>query len=160
MLGKSLMQLLSNPMIIGLIAGFTASLLGWKLPKPVAQTVGLFAMATGALSLFVIGSTLVGLPLRGMLMKVTPIVVGKLILHPLAVFLCLLATPWLGMPPLDADLRMAATLMAAMPMLAIYPILAQMYGEEDLSAAALLVTTVASFFSLSGLLWLLKVVPT
>ena len=39
-------------------------------------------------------------------------------------------------------------------MMSIYPILAQSYGRRDLGAAALLVTTVASFFSLSGLIWL------
>lgn len=50
-------------------------------------------------------------------------------------------------------------LVAAMPMMGIYPILAQAYGQEDFSAAALLVTTVASFFTLSGLLWLLRHLP-
>jgi hypothetical protein len=49
----------------------------------------------------------------------------------------------------------AAVLLAAMPMMGIYPILAQSYGKEDLGAAALLVTTIASFFSLSGLIWLM-----
>ena len=157
-IGQSLARLFSNPMIIGLMAGITYSLLGWKLPKPVVQTVNLFAMTTGALALFFIGCTLVGLPIRGMLRKVSLVVVGKLILHPLAVFLSLAVLPRLGMPPLDPDLRMAAIVMAAMPMLSIYPILAQIYGQEDFSAAALLIATVASFFTLSGLLWVLKVV--
>jgi uncharacterized membrane protein YfbV (UPF0208 family) len=49
--------------------------------------------------------------------------------------------------------------MAAMPMLSIYPILAQIYGQEDFSAAALLIATAASFYTLSGLLWALRVVP-
>ena len=57
------------------------------------------------------------------------------------------------------NLKMAAILMAAMPMLFIYPILVQIYGQEDFSAAALLVATVASLFTLSGLLWVLRVVP-
>jgi hypothetical protein len=41
-------------------------------------------------------------------------------------------------------------------MFGIYPILTQKHGHEGLSAAALLVTTMASFFSLNGLLWLLQ----
>jgi hypothetical protein len=159
LIGKSLLRLLRNPMIIGMLAGIVFSLLGWKLPRPLAQTVSMFAITTGALSLFFIGCTLAGLPMRGMVGKVMPVVVGKLILHPLAVFLALAVLPLLGMPALDHDLRMAAVLMAAVPMLSIYSILAQIYGQEDFSAAALLVTTIVSFFTLNGLLWVLKVVP-
>jgi uncharacterized membrane protein YfbV (UPF0208 family) len=51
---------------------------------------------------------------------------------------------------------MAAVILASVPMMGIYPILAQSYGKEDLGAAALLVATVVSFFSLSGLIWLVK----
>ena len=39
-----------------------------------------------------------------------------------------------------------------MPMMGIYPILAQAYGQ-GISAAALLVAIVVSFFTSSGLLW-------
>ncbi|MFZ6772613.1 hypothetical protein ACO0LB_07805 [Undibacterium sp. SXout7W] len=53
-------------------------------------------------------------------------------------------------------ISMAANLLSAMPMLGIYPILAQVYGKENFTATALLVTTIASFFSLSDLLWLSK----
>jgi malonate transporter and related proteins len=53
-------------------------------------------------------------------------------------------------------LRTAAIALAAMPMLGIYPVLAQKHGHEGFCAAALLVTTVASFFTLSGLLWWLS----
>ena len=38
-----------------------------------------------------------------------------------------------------------AVLLGAMPMMGIYPILAQAYGHEGISAAALLVATVVSF---------------
>lgn len=154
--GQSLKRLAGNPMIIGLAAGLAVSLLEWKLPDPVLRTVNLFAMSSGALSLFVIGGTLVGLPLRGMGKDIAPIAMGKLILHPLAVLLALLALSWLGLPAMESSLRTAAVLMAAMPMMGIYPILAQAYGQEDFSAGALLVTTIASFFTLSGLLWFLK----
>ena len=53
-----------------------------------------------------------------------------------------------------------AVLMAAMPMMGIYLILAQANGQEDFSAAALLVTTLGSFFTLSGLLWVFRHAPT
>jgi predicted permease len=143
------------PMVIALALGLAASLFAWIPPGPVAHTVNLFAQASGALSLFVIGGTLVGLPLRGIGPRVVPIAVGKLAGHPLAVLLVASVLPWIGMPPLDPPLRSGAVLMAAMPMLGIYPILAQGYGLAERSAAALLITTVLSFFTLSGSLWLL-----
>ena len=101
-----------------------------------------------------IGGTLVALPMRGLGSKVAPIAVGKLMLHPLAVGLAVLALPALGMPVLDPALRAAAVLTAAVPMMGIYPIFAQAYGHEDVGAASMLVATVASIFTLSGLLWM------
>jgi predicted permease len=155
-LAQSLAKLSRNPLFIALAAGMAVSLSGWKLPAPLAQTVGMFASASGALSLFVIGGALVGLPMAGMAQRVGPIVLGKLLLHPLLVWLAILALPYLGLVPLPDDLRMAAVLLAAMPMMGIYATLAQAYGQEDFSAAATLLATVASFFTVSGLLWALR----
>ncbi|CAD5375147.1 Permease [Rubrivivax sp. A210] len=153
-LRQSLQRLARNPMIIGLALGIAVSLSGLTPPGPLTRTVDLFAVTSGALSLFVIGGTLVGLPMRRMGLKVAPIAAGKLLAHPLLMGGLGLALPLLGGPALDPSLRTAALVIAAMPMMSIYPILAQAYGKEDLAAAALLVTTLASFFTLSGLLWL------
>jgi len=152
---QSAVRLAANPIILGLASGLLVSLIGWQLPQALARTINMFAMASGALSLFVIGGALVGLPMQGMGRKVMPIVLGKLLIHPALVLLALLALPVLGLPALDPSLRTAAILMAAMPMMGIYPILAQAYGQESFSSAALLVTTVCSFFTLSTLLWLM-----
>lgn len=144
------------PLVLGLLAGLSINLLGWSLPGPLARSVTLFAQATGALSLFVIGGTLVGLPLRGMGPGVLAIALGKLVGHPLAVLGAAAALSWLGMAPPTPSLLTAGVLMAAVPMLSIYPILAQGYGLADRSAAALLVATVLSFATLSAALWLLQ----
>jgi hypothetical protein len=152
--GQSLKRLAVNPVIIALVAGLLVSLMRWQLPEPVLRAVNLFAVSSAGLSLFVIGGTLVGLPLGGMGQQIMPIVLGKLVLHPLAVFAAVMALPLVGFPALEPSLRLAAVLLAAMPMMSIYPILAQSYGKENLGAAALLATTVVSFFSLSGLIWL------
>jgi hypothetical protein len=92
-----------------------------------------------------------------MVRSAVPITAGKLFLHPLAVFGAAFLACRIGLPALDPKLLSAAILMAAMPMLGIYTILAHRYGQETKSAAALLLATMVSFFSLSGLLWLLKV---
>jgi malonate transporter len=156
LVGQSLARLAANPIIIAVAAGLAASLVGWNMPAPVERTVTLFAMSSSALSLFVIGGSLVGLPIGGLGRQAIPVAAVKLLVHPLAVLGGVVALPLLGLPALDPALRTAAVLMAAMPMMSIYPILAQAYGEEDFAAAALLVTTVASFFTLSCLLWVLQ----
>jgi malonate transporter and related proteins len=156
---QALRHLVSNPMVLAIAAGMAASALGWRLPGPLARTVDLFASASGAVSLFAIGGTLVGLPLAGLANRVVPIAAGKLLLHPLAVGSMVLLLPLLGLPALDPTLRTAAVLMAAMPMMGIYPILAQAYGQDHFAAPAMLATTVASFFSLTAVFWLLGSLP-
>jgi len=148
--------LLRNPMVLALVAGLGAAALGLKLPAPMEKSVGLFAQASAALSLFVIGGSLAGLGLAGMRRQVAAIAVGKLVLHPLLTFAALWGLEALGMPPLDAKLRVGVVLAAACPMFGIYPILAQKHGHEGLAAAALLGTTVASFFTISAALWALR----
>lgn len=158
-LRQSLRNLVRNPMVQGLLAGLLVSLLDWKLPAPVARTVTLFAQASGALSLFVIGGALVGLKTQGLRRQVAQIAVGKLLLHPLAVLGVLLALEAAGLVAMEPKQRIGAVLSAAMPMLGIYPILAHKHGHEGLAAAALLGTTAASFVSISALLWLFQQVP-
>jgi predicted permease len=153
---EALRKLARNPLVLSVAAGLVFSILGWHLPSPLARTVDLFGKACAGLSLFVIGGTLVGLPLAGLGLQAIPVVAGKLLAHPLAVLLAVSMLPLVGMAPLAPPLRAAALLMAAMPMMGIYPMLAQQYGEADRSAAALLVCTIASFFTLNIWIWLLR----
>ena len=150
---QSLTRLARNPLIIGLAAGLLVSLSGWQLPQGLQRTVDLFAAASAALSLFVIGGSLVGLPLRGMLRAVAPVVAVKLLGFPALVFVAVQALPLLGIPPLSPALQQAAVLMAAMPMMGIYPVLALQYGLQGLAASAMLVATAVSFVTINLLLW-------
>jgi malonate transporter and related proteins len=149
---QTLRGLLRNPLIIAIVAGFLVSASGLQIPSPVSRTVNLFAQASSALSLFVIGGSLVGLQLQGLRTAVAQIGIGKLVLHPL----CLLAVMTWVVPLDDPHLKAALLLTGAMPTMGIYTILAQRHGHEGLASAALLVGTMASFFTLSGLLWLLR----
>ena len=144
-----------NPLVLGLAAGLLAAFVGLRLPAPIERTVGLLAQASAPLSLFVIGGSLAGLRLRGMGRAVARIAVGKLIAHPLLAMGMLALLAALGLPLQDPALRTGLIVTAACPMFSIYPILAGRHGEEGLAAAALLGTTVASFFSISALMgWL------
>jgi predicted permease len=150
-LRQSARGIVRNPMIHGIALGFLFSLFGWRLPEPVAKAVNLFAMSTAAISLMVIGGSLVGIAARGMARDVGAIAAGKLLLHPLAVLLMVVL-----LPPMERELQTAVVIMAAVPMLGIYPILAQKHGHDSMAAAAQLGTTVLSFFTLTSLLWLLQ----
>jgi malonate transporter and related proteins len=147
---QSLGQLARNPVILAIIAGFGVALLAIPISGPLASTINMLALSSAAVSLFVIGGSLVGLQVKGLRRDVSAIALGKLLLHPLAVGLMV----WL-VPPADAMLRAAAVVFAGVPMLSIYPILAQKYGFEGFCAAALLLATVLSFVTISVILWLL-----
>jgi predicted permease len=151
-LRQTLIGLVKNPLIIGIAGGFVCSASGLHLPAPLSRTMTLFAQASGALSLFVIGGSLVGLKVQGLKGSVVHIAAGKLLVHPLLMGITL----WWVVPVDDPALRAAALISAAVPMMGIYTILSQRHGHEAPSAAALLVTTVCSFFTLSGLLWVLQ----
>ena len=150
-LAQSLRGIVRNPMIHGIALGFLFSVLGWHLPAPMQRAIDLLAMSCAAISLFVVGGSLVGLQLRGLGSDVIAVAAGKLLLHPVAVLAVVLL-----MPGMEHDLQRAVVLMAAVPMLSIYPILAQKHGHDAMAAAAQLGTTVMSFFTLTSLVWLLK----
>lgn len=158
-LWQTAQRLVRNPMILAILAGLVVSATGVHMPDVVKRTVSLFSGATGGLALFIIGGNLVGLTMTGMRLQVSAIAVGKLVLHPFAVAIALALLPAFGLPDVTGDLRLAALLSAAMPMLGIYSLLAQRHGHEGFTAAALLGTTAASFFSISLLLWLTGVNP-
>lgn len=143
------LNLARNPMILAILAGVALSALGLKLPLPAARAIELLGSTAAPVALFYIGGTLAGLKVKLAAGDIGFIVAGKLVLHPLLVYLAFLALPLDG-----AALQTAAVLNACMPMMSIYPILAQKYGQEGLCAAALVATTVTSFFTISGFLWL------
>lgn len=144
-------SLLKNPLIIAIVLGFISSLLQIRLPAIAAKVIDMFAAASGVVALFVIGGTLVGLKVTTNLPRIAWVTFGKLIIHPLAVSALLLV-----FTPQDPMLRTAAVVIAALPMLSIFPIIGQKYDEEEWTASTLLVATVTSFFTLSAVLLFLS----
>lgn len=151
-LRRTLARMIRNPLLIGILAGVVVAVSGVSLPEPLFKSIDMLASASAPTALFVIGGTLYGLRPEGMMNDVCQVVTGKLILHPLLVLLMLW---WL--PPLDPSLATAAVLFASAPMVTVYPILGQYYGYGKLCTASLVLATLLSFASISGLLWLLEV---
>lgn len=150
-LRQTLTRLLKNPIVLAIVAGFVAAGLGWQPPTIAAKAIDMAAMASAPVALFAIGGALVGQKVRGMVGDLSLIAAGKLLIHPLAVFAMLLV-----LPPMDPTLQLAAVLFASAPMFTIYPIFGQKYGQEGMCAAALVVTTLLSFVTLSVVVGLLQ----
>lgn len=140
---RSLAALVRNPMIIAIALGTALGLLGWQLPQVAGRAMQMLAAVASPVALFVVGGTLVGLRLSGVLRDVAELAAFKLLLHPLAVLLFL----WL-LPPLAPELRLAALAFAAMPTATLVSVLAQRHQCGDLCAAALMLATLASFGTL------------
>lgn len=137
-------RMVKNPILWAIVAGVVASLLNLQLPKPLMQTLDLLARASAALALLFIGGTLASSQLRGKSQGIGWVVAGKLVLMPVV------AVAVIGLlPDFNADLQKALVIIAAVPMLAIYPILCESAGYRVFCANALLVTTVLGFFSLA-----------
>ena len=151
---RSLKRMIQLPMMQAIVFGFVFSMFGVHLPEVLSKTVNLFAASTAAIALFVNGGSLVGMRVVGLLQEVRWIAIGKLVVHPLFVGVMLMLVG-----PIDPSLKISAVLLAGMPMLGIYPLLAARHGQEGFCAAALLVTTIASFFTISLILWAMGELP-
>jgi malonate transporter len=143
-------RIIRNPIVVALVLGMIVSVSGIPVPLLIAEPVDVLAGASAALSLVVIGGTLAALPLSSLNGSVIPVVAGKLLLHPLAVGACLAVLSVAGLGTGDATLSAAAVLMASMPAMGIYPILAQRFGEERSASLAMFTMTVLSFFTISA----------
>ena len=148
---QTLGRLAKNPLILSIAAGVGCAMLEVKLPGPLAKVVELFALSAVSVALFVIGGTLVGQKLGGMVDKIGIVTFGKLVIHPLAIFIAFLLVA-----PVDPVMHAAALTIASISMLSIYPILGQKYGQEGICAATLVATTTLAFLTISTMIWLIR----
>ncbi|MGE8500712.1 MAG: AEC family transporter [Pseudomonas sp.] len=148
---ETALRLLRNPLIIAIVLGLLMSMLELHLPTVPARVIDMLAAASAPVALFVIGATLNGMKTGGMAADLAQTSIGKLILHPLLMFVALSLVP--GIDPM---LMVAGVLFTSAPMMSVFPILGQRFGLEERCAAALVGCTVLAFFSVSALLVLLR----
>lgn len=148
-----------NPMPWAILGGALASAFELALPKPVMQTVGLLADAASPVALFTIGAVLArsqanskhGTPLGDFL----PVVLIKLVLHPLLLLLFGLVAIQLGLP-LDRFALTVVVLVAALPSASNVSMLAERFeADNGRIARIILLSTVLAFFTFSGAVALL-----
>ena len=142
-----LLGLLKNPLILAIIAGLAFSVSGIAVPVVLDKTTAMLAAASAPIALFVIGGRLLGLKLAGSRVDILQITLGKLLFHPLLVVGLLY---WLDAHP---QTLFVAAMFASVPMASVYPIIGQAYGHERRTAAAMLIVTIASFFTTTAILY-------
>ena len=143
-----------NPLPWAIGLGALASSVGFKLPAPLATTLGLLADAASPVALFTIGAVLA----RSQMNTTTPtrprdyvpVVLIKLVLHPVLVGLAGLSAIQLGLP-LDRFALTVLVLLSALPSASNVSLLAERFGADNgRIARIILLSTVLAFFTFSG----------
>ena len=151
---KALRGVVGNPMPWAILLGAAASAMQFTLPGPVQTTVWLLADAASPVALFTIGAVLARSQIQANhpmpLSDYLPVVLIKLLLHPLLVLLVGLAAIQLGVP-LEPFAPTVMVLVAALPSASNVSLLAERLGADNgRIARIILVTTVVAFFTFSG----------
>jgi malonate transporter len=151
---KALRGVVGNPMPWAILLGAAASAAQFTLPGPVQTTVWLLADSASPVALFTIGAVLARSQIQANhpmpLSDYLPVVLIKLLLHPLLVLVVGLAAIQLGVP-LDPFALTVMVLVAALPSASNVSLLAERLGADNgRIARIILVTTVVAFFTFSG----------
>ena len=151
---KALRGVVGNPMPWAILLGAAASAAQFTLPGPVQTTAWLLADAASPVALFTIGAVLARSQIQANhpmpLSDYLPVVLIKLLLHPLLVLVVGWAAIQLGVP-LDPFALTVMVLVAALPSASNVSLLAERLGADNgRIARIILVTTVVAFFTFSG----------
>lgn len=151
-LGDAAARIFLNPFIVSMVLGAAFSAFAWELPVFANSVVKLLADAAGPCALFAIGVSLMrpDAPLKSPVLALP--VAAKLVLHPLLVWLAMLA---LGIDPFTT---LVAVLAAGLPSAGWVFIFATRYeADAGRVSAAILISTAIAFATFSSLVWLLGI---
>ena len=156
---KALQGVAMNPMPWAILGGALSSAFELKLPLPVAQTVGLLADAASPVALFTIGAVLARSQANAAVASSAgdylPVVLIKLVLHPVLLLLIGLTAIRAGLP-LDQFALTVVVLVAALPSASNVALLAERFdADSGRIARIILLSTVLAFFTFSGAVALL-----
>lgn len=143
----------SHPMVIAIAAALVFTAVGITLPAMIERAVNLVANSSSAVALFSIGGMLVGLNLRGQRADLAASVFAKLLIMPAVAVALVVTLPMLGLPQLSQELRAAAILTCALPSMSMVAALGEQYGEGEFGAAAMMLSTIVSFLTITA--WML-----
>ena len=149
--GHMLKRIFTNPIIDGGIAALIVMMLGINLPSPILNTVGALSDATAPIAMILLGAALNLSGFSSDRWRIAVCTIGKLVVFPAA---GIAGAVYLGLR--DTQL-IAVTLMVSAPVaLASYAMASSMGGDGKLAGELVVVTTIASCFTIPVFLFILK----
>ena len=146
------LSILSNPLMIGVVAGVICNLAGVLLPGFLLAATGMIAASAIPAALVGVGAALTRYEIKSEIGESLMIAALSLLLHPLIAF----ALAW-GVFGLDPDYVRAAVIIAAMPPGMNVYVFAVMYDRAvATSASSILIATALSILTISGWLFILQ----
>jgi hypothetical protein len=143
-------RVVTHPFNVATAIGIAASYLHWEPPGAINQMVTWLSGSAAPCALFLLGVTVAMRPLRRVPGEVPALVLIKLILHPLLVWVVLSAIGDFGQA-----WTYAAMVMAALPpALNIFVISTQYNVGVERASACVLIGTLVSILTLTGVLYL------
>jgi predicted permease len=141
-----------HPFILSTFAGVAAAFLALEPPAPVQRLIDYLAQAAAPCALFAMGVTLALRPLKRIPAEIGYIVPAKLVLHPVLMYLALS----LG-GTYDPIWMQTAVLLAALPTATNVFVIGHQYGVwQERASATILITTLLSVATVTGLLYLIR----
>ena len=150
-IGHMLKRILTNPIVDGGIAALIVMMLGINLPSPVLTTVSSLSDATAPIAMILLGAALNLDGFSSDRWRIAVCTIGKLVVFPA---LGIAGAVYLGLR--DTQL-IAVTLMVSAPVaLASDAMASSMGGNGKLAGELVVVTTIASCFTIPVFLFILK----
>lgn len=150
--GQVLRKIVLHPFILATAVGIAAAYLDFRPPVPLERLLEYLARAAAPCALFIMGVSLALRPMTSMPGEIGIIALIKLVVHPVV---CYVVLSLFG--NFDPVWVYSAVLLAALPTATNVFVLAQQYGVWiEKASASILVTTVGSVATVTGLLYLIK----
>jgi len=149
---KAIKDIITHPFIIASIAGVVMAYYEVEMPIWIESMIGYLSNAAAPAALFVMGVTIAVRPMKRLTADIPILIFLKLIIHPLITFLCLRL-----FGPFEPVWVYTALIMASLPPALNIFILAKQYNiYVERAFSIILIGTVLSIFTLSGLIYLIS----
>lgn len=150
--GDILKKVLTHPFILAVILGFIAAGTSWAPPEPLQRLIDYLAPTAAPCALFAMGVTLALRPIKRLSVEMCYIVPAKLILHPVVTYVFLTS-----FGTFDPIWIYSAVLLAGLPTAANVFVIAQQYQVwQERASASILISTVLSVVTLTGVLYVVR----
>lgn len=145
---RTLRSIATNPLLISCLAGFVLAVVGFRFPAPLHQALTALGGVALPVALLCIGGAFTHISFQGRYRSIWIAVGVKLLVLPL---LAWLGCQWLGIEGFE---RRIVLLFAAVPTAATaYTMAKEMGGDEVVTSAAIALSTLLAFLTLTVVLW-------